>query len=181
MILEAAEEGKRCIILSHASFCPCWENSPDSETVRSIFREANAKRSGTVLLALNGHYHNNRQATVDEVVYIDVNTVKNGYWQAERFYAYTEKDESAPEYTFEYTDYDECGEPRGTRQRRFSSLRMGDRSLFFKDALSAIVTVDTEGGISVEGMTTEWAYGIAPKELPLAPELLSISDFNNKK
>ena len=75
---------------------------------------------------------------------------------------------------------DKNGEPVERRERAFSSLRMGDRSLFFKDALSALVTVDTDGSIEIEGMTTEWAYGIAPKELPLTPELLSISDWKNK-
>jgi len=176
----AAKEKKKCIILSHASFCPQWENSPDSCTVRDIFNEVNKIENRTVLLALNGHYHNNRQAIVDEVAYIDVNTVKNGYWQAERFFAYAEKDEENPKYTFQYTEYDKNGEPVESRERAFSSLRMGDRSLFFKDALSALVTVDTDGSIDIEGMSTEWAYGIAPKELPLAPELLSISDWKNK-
>ncbi|MBQ9132454.1 MAG: metallophosphoesterase [Clostridia bacterium] len=177
VLFDAASEGKKCIILSHASFCPAWESSPDSEAVRGIFQEVNSYVKGTVLLALNGHYHNNRQATIDDVVYIDVNTVRNGYWQSERFYAYAERDDKNPQYTFEYTDYDEKGEPMGSCLRAFSSLRMGDRSLFFKDALSAVISVDTEGGIKVEGMTTEWAYGIAPKELPLTPELLSISSL----
>ncbi len=181
VLTDAAGEGKTCIILSHASFCPEWESSPDAEVVRGIFKEANAIKKGTVLLALNGHYHNNRQATIDGVVYIDVNAVRNGYWQAERFYAYAEENEAEPKFTFEYTDYNDKGEAVKKYNRGFCSLRMGDRSLFFEDALSANIVVDTVGGIEVQGMSTKWACGIAPKDIPLTSELLSISDFNNKK
>ena len=181
VLCDAADKGKRCIILSHDTYCSKWEQTPDAEQVRELFREVNERREGTVFLALNGHYHNNRRAVEDGVTYIDVNTVRNGYWQAERFYAYAEENEAEPKFTFEYTDYNENGEAVESYARGFSGLRMGDRSLFFEDALSANIVVDTEGGIEVQGMSTKWAYGIAPEELPLTPELLSISDFNNKK
>ena len=179
VLRNAVSEGKKCIILSHDSFSPDWESSPDSEKVREMFKKANEQRRGTVLLALNGHYHNNRHTVCDGVAYIDVNTVRVGYWQAEKYFAYAEEDENAPKYTFEYTDYDENGEPLGSIQRSYSSLRMGDRSLFFEDAMSATISVDANGRIEVEGMTTKWAYGIAPEELPLEPALLSIDSWSN--
>ena len=180
VLYDAADKGKRCIILSHDTYCSEWEQTPDAAQVRELFKEANAKREGTVLLALNGHYHNNRRAVEDGVAYIDVNTVRNGYWQAERFYAYAEENEAEPRFTFEYTDYNENGDVVGRYRRGFSSLRMGDRSLFFEDALSANISVDIDGGIEVQGMSTKWAYGIAPEGLPLTPELLSISSWSNK-
>ena len=178
-ILDAAESGKHCIILSHENFCPEWQSSPDSDEVRAIFREANAIKEGTVILALNGHWHDNRQAESEGVTYIDVNTVRNGYWQYEKYFPYTEQDPSAPRYTFEYVDYDENGIPKGSEIRALESLRMSSRTLYFDTPLFATVTVSEDGRIKIKGRCANWIYGIKPDNIDIPDRLLGIDDFNS--
>jgi hypothetical protein len=177
LLLSSAKEGKHCIVLSHTNFCDVWGGaSADSKAVQALFKEANLIRNNTVILALNGHHHNNRHTIIDGVVYLDINTVRCGWWQAEKLYAYTEEDIDTPKYTFEYTEYDQGGTPAHSFKRPLSSLTMGAQTLFYSDPLSAIVTVSEDGSLEMKGMKTEWMYGIAPK-IENADALLGISDF----
>lgn len=180
-VLSAAEDSKNCIILSHASFYQDWGPSPDAEQVRAIFSEANVIKKNTVVLALNGHYHNNRQAVAEDVVYLDINTVHSGWWEGNRFYGYAEENINDPQYTFEYTEYDQGGNPACTFARPLCSLTMGAQTLFFKDPLAATITVGADGSVSMRGMRTEWMYGIAPASPDYTEKLLEISDFNFNK
>ena len=161
VLTDAAEKGLHCVVNSHAAFCGRWQTSPDHTAVRMLFAKANALKKGTVLMAINGHYHTNRAAVVEDVFYLDVNTAINGWWQGEKFHPYAEKDESSPEYTFDYTDYDEDGNAKDTVKMPLSALRMGAQTLFFESPLSATVTVTSEGSITVNGTKTKWRYGIA--------------------
>ena len=129
-------------------------------------------------MSINGHYHKNRAKIIEGVFYFDVNTTINGWWQTKKFYPYAEKDESNPEYTFDYTDYDEDGNPVKTEKMPLSSLGMGANTLFFTDPLSAIVKVTSDGKISVKGKKTSWIYG---KTIDSFSEgsMPEISDFSN--
>lgn len=180
VLISSAKEGKHCIVLSHATFYDEWYGpgaSYDAKAVQEIFKEANSVRENTVVLALNGHYHNNHQAILDGVVYLDINTVRSGWWQIEKLYGYAEEDMNHPKYTFEYTEYDQGGNPAHSFKRPLSSLTMGDQTLFFNDPLSATITVGADGSVEVNGMRTEWMYGVAPqREYP--DTLLEISDFS---
>lgn len=176
-VLDAANTDKHCVILSHATFCPEWECSPDGDAVCKIFREANAIKKNTVILALNGHWHDNRQAMVEDVVYIDVNTVRNGYWQEKKYFPYAEEDPNAPKYTFEYISYDESGEETGRELRALESLRMSTRTLYFDSPLYAIVTVSENGNVELRGSSTNWIYGVKPEGIDIPERLLRIDDF----
>ena len=92
VLTDAAELGKTCIVASHASFYEDWDTDTDAEKVRALFDKANSIRKNTVVLALNGHYHNNRSAVYNDVVYLDINTVRNGWWQFDKLYPYAEAD-----------------------------------------------------------------------------------------
>ena len=175
-LTDAANKGKHCIVNSHSTFSGIWKSAPDHKTVRNLFAMANSIRKGTVIMAINGHYHSNRAATVENVFYLDLNTVVNGWWQSEKFFPYAETDESSPKYTFDYTDYDENGNAIDTVKMPLSSLIMGAQTLFFEEPLSATVTVTSEGRITVKGTKTHWRYGIVKEEFPegIMPE---ISDY----
>lgn len=177
-VMDSARLGLRCIVLSHATFCPLWEESPDGKAVREIFREANTLKKGTVILAMNGHYHDNRQAIVEDVTYLDINTVRNGYWQFERYFPYAETDTDHPKYTFEFVDYDENGNEKGREIRAVDSLRMSSRTLYFDTPLFATVTVEENGKIKVKGKTAKWLFGIKPEELTIPDRLLRIDDID---
>ena len=179
IILDAANQDKHCIVLSHATFCPEWEISPDGEAVLGIFREANSIKEGAVVLALNGHWHDNRQTVVENVTFIDVNTVRNGFWQNEKYFPYAEEDPENPRYTFEYVDYDENGVEKGREIRALESLRMSSRTLYFDSPLSATVTVSEDGRIKIKGRCANWIYGIKPDNIDIPDRLLGIDDFNS--
>ena len=180
VLMASANEGKHCIVLSHATFCDLWSGlegaSADAKAVQKLFKEANSIKENTVILALNGHYHNNRHAIIDGVVYIDLNTVRSGWWQFERFCGYAEENVDDPKFTFKYTEYDQGGNPAHSFNRPLSSLTMGEQTLFYKNPLSAIITVGEDGSVDVLGMRTEWMYGIAPKAKYLNTQL-EISNF----
>ena len=178
VLTDAAEKGKHCIVNAHPSFSGLWNNSYDSVTVRNLYAKANAIKSGTVVMSINGHWHTNHAATVDGVFYLDTNVVINGWWQGEKFYPYAEDDPENPKYTFTFTDYDENGNATNTYARPLSSLSMGAQTLFFKEPLSAVVTVTDDGKITVKGKKTEWSYGKVSNNFfeGIMPE---ISDFKN--
>lgn len=175
----SAKEGKHCIIVSHPSFSGLWQECNDAQRVRDIFRKANEITPKTVVLALNGHLHSNHHAVIEDVVYLDINTVRGGWWSSRPFYPYVEKDIKNPKYTFEFTEYDQSGNPSQTFHRPLSSLTMGEQTLFFKDPLSAIISVNEDGTVNLKGMQTEWMYGIAP-DTKDSDVLLRISDFSSK-
>ena len=175
-MLDAANTGKRCITVSHATFCGEWKCSPDAAAVRDIFTEVNAIREGTVILAINGHYHTDRIARLDDVLYFDCNTAINGWWQSEEFHPYS--GENAESLVFDYCDYDGEGNLIGTYKMPYSKLSMGSRSLFFKEPLSAVISVFENGDITVEGSKTEWVYGIGGAKWECAHPC--ISNYCNK-
>ena len=45
-----------------------------------------------------------------------------------------------------------------------------DQCAFFKDALNAIVTVDSEGIVDIEGMETSYLYDVTPEKLGIASQ-----------
>lgn len=175
---DAAKNALRCVVFSHVAFSGVWASSPDTEAVKRIFKEANAKRAGTVLLAINGHLHSNNKAfTEGGVSYFDCPASINGWWQSAQFYPYKEEDEENPKYTFDYLDYDSDGALKGSYKMPYSKLSMGAQSLFYESPLFAIVTVTDEGKIKIKGRKTNFSYGVS---IPLAecydPE---IKDFEN--
>lgn len=166
VLIDAAEKNLGCVVVSHSSFSGIWGKTPDSLAVREIYREVNSRRQGTVLMSLNGHYHSNHVAKVEDVLYFDVHTAINGWWQSKEFNPYHEANPDLPVFTFDFTDYDREGNPVSTVKMPYSALVMGKKSLFFSTPLSAVVTISAEGDIIIDGAKTQWEYGIAiePKE-----------------
>lgn len=158
VLTDAVEEGKHCLIFSHASFAGNWGMSPEGEAVRVLFRQANAQKPGTVLAAFNGHYHTDHAAVVEDVVYIDVNTVRNNLWLPVGNEHYTTE-------TYRHTDYDAAGQPVSTTDRLLSTLSMAKNTWFSDAPLSAIVTVTADGVVTVEGTEAHWYGGIVPETL----------------
>ncbi len=179
VLFSAAKEEKHCIVLSHPSFSGLWQPCNDAQKIRILFKKANEARRNTVILALNGHLHTNRQAVIEDVVYLDINAVRSGWWEPKPFDPYKEEDINAPRYTFEFTDYEQGGRSSQSFQRPLSSLTMGAQTLFFKDPLSATLTVCEDGFVSMKGCATEWMYGIAPNR-EYDKSLLKISDFEKR-
>lgn len=158
VLTEAAYNGTPCIVIGHDSFSGKFRStSPDAADIREIYGRVNSIRKGTVLMSINGHIHTNNIAVVEDVLYLDMNTTRNGVWKGTGTTHYTE------EHTFDYVEYDISGTPVSESKKSLSELSMGDNTWFFEDPLSAIVTVSQYGTITVEGMESSWAYGIVPE------------------
>lgn len=158
VLVDAANKGIPCIVMSHDSFAGKFgSTSPDAGAVREIYAKANAIRKGTVLMSINGHIHTNHQAIVDGVFYLDMNTVRNCVWLGgQTTHHYTD------EHTFKKEIYDANGNLLRTEDARLSGLTMGMATWFAADPLSAVVTLDQYGNVKIEGIESDWLYGVAP-------------------
>lgn len=154
----AAQQHLCCIVVSHDSFSGIWGSSPDGEKVRSLFRAANARAKHTVVMALNGHYHQTHTAVKDDVFYFDIPAALNGVWRLNRDHHYQNGQ------TFSFTAYNEAGVQTQSFTRNITELSMAKHTYFFQDPLSAVVTVSKAGHIQIEGTKTAYRYSIVPEE-----------------
>lgn len=139
-----------CIILSHASLLGKPGSSRDSDKVRDIIGEVNKKTPKKVLMCLNGHHHSDSIDVLDNVVYFNINAVYMGGWKKEKH------DKFPREFSEKYRSADNCA--------------------FFNDPLNAIVSVDSEGVIDIEGMETTYLYGVSAQDIGL-PLHVAIGDL----
>ncbi len=167
-VKDASENNKKVIVFSHGSISGNWYSSPDAASARAIFY----KYPQTAMLACNGHLHTEHFAVQRNVAYLDVNASLNGYWKQYTQYHYSD------EHTYMYTQYDRDGKPLGEPvATKLNSLSQAKNTWFFKDPLSAVVSVKTDGNIDVVGSVTEWLYGVKPQNTGAAtmPAILSRS------
>jgi len=149
---EARALGLKVITVSHAAFSDLsFKASPDAEHVRNIF----AKFPGTVMMAINGHYHTDHCEVIDRVCYFDVNSAINGCWEPQTEPHYADND------TFPFTEYDPDGKPVSTTSFRYNDLTQGWNTWSFEEPLSAVVTID-KNRISIKGSKTRWNCGVIP-------------------
>ena len=155
VLTDAANKGIPCIVCSHIAFSGMWHSGPEHNEIREIFRKVNEIRKGTVLMAINGHLHTDHIGVRDNVVYFDVNTVRNGLWIPRVIKHYENE-------TFTYTDYDADGNALETKERLVNELWMSPQTWYFTDALSSTITVREDGKITIEGMETSWFENVIP-------------------
>lgn len=161
LLLDSARKEKRCIIVSHATFNSNWSDSSyDSEAVCEMLKTANKSNPGTVLMCINGHFHGNRLTVNDEIVFLNVNTVVNGYWTEKGFEHYSE------EQTFNNMGYDNDGEIVSSKIEPLSALWMSKNTWFFDSPLSAVINISEDGKIKIEGSKANWIYDIVPENVP---------------
>ena len=169
LLEKTADDGMHAVLLSHAALGgAARRHSPDAAEVRAIIDSVNRKKPHTVIMSVNGHYHTNHVALENGVVYLDTNTVRNGYWHSAKSRHYTDE-------SFVYVDYDSQGIKRSERERLVSELRMSENTWYFDRPLYTAVSLSTDGEINIEGAEVGWFGGIDPN-----PELFadpSISDF----
>ncbi|MBR2406190.1 MAG: metallophosphoesterase [Clostridia bacterium] len=157
VLTDAAHKGIPCIVFSHCPFMVWTHQSSDHEHVREIFDRVNAIRKGTVVAAVSGHQHTDYGTEKKKnVLYLDINSAINGHWQGANLPHYE------PWHTYTYTEYDEEGNPTKTYERPYSELWTGEKGWFYKDPLSANVTVYEDGTVDIQGTESEWVYNVLP-------------------
>lgn len=156
-LLDAAKRQYRCVIVSHEGFSGLWSSSPDAEEVRALFAHANALRPGTVTLAINGHHHRFFQGSREGVVYLNINCVRNGCWRGNQTDAHYAPGQTSPQAICA-----QDGTVTGQETIELDSLTQGRNTWFYDAPLSAIITLTTDGRITVQGSRAGWLYNVLP-------------------
>ena len=161
LLIKSANESKKCIVVSHATFNNEWHGcSPDSNVVLDLFETANKAQNGTVIMAINGHYHTNKILQKNGILFFDVNTVRNGRWVYNAPKHYDEN------HTFEYEKYDDDGNKILSEIAPLSALWQSGNTWYFDKPLYATVEIDYDGNIEVFGTKADWIHGVIPEDLP---------------
>lgn len=155
LLEDANQKGMKVLVFSHHTMVRDWYDYPNNaDEVRELLE----KYSGTVLMALNGDIHTDHFEITNNVAYYDVNVALWADWitDSEAPYPYPE------DATFEYIDFNEQGEEIQRIKKPYNTLKR--KSLYHKNPLSAVVTVDEFGNIDIKGSETEYLYSIQPNK-----------------
>ncbi len=156
-LADAQEKGLKAILFSHHPLSGCFNfNCGNGFEVRELLK----KYKHTGVMCINGDLHAEYYAGINDVIYYAITATQylNGNQKKEP--AYPE------DYTYEYLDYDENGNLRGSYQKKFIDLPT--KNLYYsEEPLCAIVTIDDEGVVTVDGMQSRWLFGIEPKNKDL--------------
>ena len=155
VLTDADAKQQQCLIFTHADMTGLWDPSPDAYAAQAVIQ----KHPGRVLMVLNGHNHKDHFAVIDNVMYMDINTVRNGRWKLEANHHYPD------ELTFDLEKYDAQGNPTEVQNIPLNSLSQAINTWFFADPLCAVVTIEGRT-IAVDGSQTQWIYGIEPPNPP---------------
>ena len=170
VLYRTASEEKHAILISHAALGGGTRAyTSDLATVQGIIEAVNEKTPRTVIMSISGHYHTNHVSVENGVVYFDVNTVRNGFWNPKAIPHYTTE-------TFKYTEYDKEGNRISTTERLVSDLSMQGKTWFFDEPLFADVSITPDLEITVRGREVGWVGGIDPN-----PELFADSKISSFK
>jgi len=145
-------EQKKAIVISHLGFGGECKQSPDAPKVRELF----AKYANTVILAISGHFHTDHFSVEDNIAFFDCIATINACWKL------NDKEHYEDSHTFKFYDFDEKGEETVVYDMKLKDLEQGKNTWFVKEPLNAIITIEDDGTIKVDGCRTEWAYGVVP-------------------
>lgn len=126
-----------CILFSHASL----ERESDGrdgavhnkELVMPVIREANRRCPGKVRMAINGHMHRDGLSIQEDVVYLDLNSCTYDWLPKTH-------DHFPEELTKEYN--------------------LLNHTVIVNDPIHAVIELDTDGTIKIEGMESDYFMGI---------------------
>ena len=153
ILADAKQKGMKALVFSHHTMISEWYQYPNNA---AEVRELLNKYSGTVLMAINGDIHTDHFEIRDNIAYYDVNVALWADWINAPDAPYPYKADK----TFEYLVFDKKGEVIEIKQKPYNELKR--KSLYHKNPLSAVVTVDELGNIDIKGMESEYIDGIKP-------------------
>ncbi len=159
-LMDAVTQGTPCVIMGHDAYASNFGGSSSKNDVRALFKKANDIRPGTVIASFNGHLHTNRQQVIDDVLYLDINTVRNSWWQGGGTAHYTD------EHTYSYDDYDEYGNYISTTTKSLNTLGQANNTWFANDPVHCSIKITQSGTVEITGMDSSWAYDVVPSQAP---------------
>jgi len=127
-----AESPYPCIIISHSSFERLADGVKNQMDVQRIINDANRRNPHSVLMCINGHHHRDNIRILENVCYLDMNSVSFD-WVNEAHDCYPE---------------DLCRE-----------IRLMNHTVVYNDPLYAVITLDGNR-ITIEGTESTMFMGI---------------------
>lgn len=153
---DAKEKGMKVLVFSHHTMIKEWYDYPNNaDEVRKLIESY----SGTVLMVLNGDVHTDNFEIRNNVAYYGVNVATLGDWITDPDAPYPYPEDA----TFEYSEFDEEGNFIKKYPKPYNTLKR--KCLYYTNPLSAIIAVDEDGNINIEGMDGDWLYGVKPKNI----------------
>ncbi|MBE6929436.1 MAG: hypothetical protein E7463_04070 [Ruminococcaceae bacterium] len=152
VLADAQAQGLKAILFSHHPLSGCfeWKDGNGAE-VRALI----GKYKHTAVMCISGDLHVEYFAVIDDVPYYSIPATRYLDRRLDWENAYPD------ELTFDYTEYDKDGNPLATYKKSVNDVT--DRYYYFCDEpLSAIVSIDDEGNVNIEGMQSPWLGGIEP-------------------
>jgi predicted phosphodiesterase len=135
-----------CIVFSHQSFeRPTGDACNNHKEVLAVFDRVNLKSPGKVRLVINGHHHRDFVRTRNGVVFFDLNSA-NFDWIGRHAH---------DKYPKEYIEKHKL-RPRKDGKYPFVA---------WDDPIHAIVTMDADGLLKVEGMESAFSCGVTPESV----------------
>ena len=128
-----AESPYPCILVSHQSIERETGGVANWMDVRNAINEVNKKNPGRVRLCINGHHHRNFLRILDNVVYFDLNSASYD-WIEKRHNLYP-----------------------GELCKQYSLI---DHTVVYNDPVHAVITMDHNGLIKIDGMESSMFMGI---------------------
>ena len=124
-----------CVVFSHESIERGHSGIANRAEIRAIFAEANARKPGTVRLAINGHSHKDNFRMLDGVAYLDLNS-------------------ASYDINSDHTAY-----PEEFRKRCGAARCI----ITWNDPISAVITLTPKGGLRIDGMRSTYYLGVTPE------------------
>ncbi|MBQ2820568.1 MAG: metallophosphoesterase [Thermoguttaceae bacterium] len=126
-----------CVLFSHQSVEREGKSIKNWEEIRNLIDSVNARHPGRIRMCVNGHHHRDFIRILNQVIYFDLNSTTHE-WLSKRH------DLFPKEITEKYP--------------------MANHTVIFEDPVHAIVTMDSEGLIKIEGMKSQMFLGITPEK-----------------
>ena len=143
-----------CVVFMHQS---CERESggmPDWARMRGLFRWVNKHKRPKVRLVVNGHHHTDSFRFIDGIPYLDLNSANYKYY-AQRHKLYP-------------AEY-------------HKSHRGAGNVIAWDEPISAVITMDSDGYLKIEGQKAKYLYGVSPekakfpkRDRPIKPEIQSL-------
>lgn len=114
-----------CVTFCHESFEREADGIHNMEEIKQLLNDTNASHPGRVRLCINGHHHRDYVRLLDNIIYFELNSA-NYEWVSKPH------DKYSPEFLAKYTH--------------------AKNTVTYNAPLSAIITLDDDGTIAVEGM-----------------------------
>ena len=143
-----------CVVFMHQSCERERGGMPDWRRMRDLFQSVNSKHGGRVRLVVNGHHHTDGLRFIDGIPYLDLNSANYKYY-AESHKLY----------------------PAAYRKAHTGASHV----IAWEDPISAVITLDAEGRLKIEGEHSSFFMGISPekakfpqRDRPITPVIQSV-------